>query len=135
MATSSKVKFNLETLKAKSLESIDFRIQQAETEVASYEDESALQERIRQWRANQESRISDLFNSLGEGGIGDHQLSKWRIQPIPEIDRYDRNKAEGTLRRLQSTRSQIVAKADSLVPDDEGNISLTKTQLDEFFGL
>lgn len=135
MATSSKVKFNLETLKTKALESIDFRIEQAQREVDSFEDESALLERIADWRERQEARISELFSQLGEGGIGDHQLAKWKIQPIPEVDRYDRSRAESTLRSLKNTRSQIVAKTDSLVPDENGNIPLTKTQLAEFFGL
>lgn len=135
MATSSKVKFNLETLKEKALESIDFRIGQAETEVASHEDPAALEERINAWRADQEKRVSDLFSRLGDGRMRDRELAEFRIQPMPETSLRDRNRAESNLQRLQATRSQIVAKADSLVPDAEGNISLTKTQLDEFFGL
>lgn len=135
MATSSKVKFNLATLKEKALESIDFRIAQAKTHVASFDDDEALSQRIREWRARQEERISDLFRSLGEGGVADHTLAKWKIESMPEVDRYDRTRAESTLRGLENKRTQIVAKAESLVPDEDGNISLTKTQLDEFFGL
>jgi hypothetical protein len=135
MATSSKVQFKLSTLKTKAIESIDFRIEQAQREVDSYDNEAILLERIAEWRTRQEERISELFSQLGEGGIGDHQLAKWKIQPIPEIDQYGRGRAETALRRLEATRSKIMAKADSLVPDEEGNISLTKTQLEEFFGL
>lgn len=135
MATSSKVKFNLETLKKKSLESIDFRISQAEKEVESHEDPAVLEERIVQWRADQEKRISDVFSRLGDGRLRDRELAEFRVQPMPEVSNRERWRAESRLRELQSTRSQIVAKADSLVGDDQGNISLTKTQLAEFFGL
>lgn len=135
MASSSKVMFKLETLREKALESIDFRIAQKQLEVASFEDEAALTQRIKDWRARQETRIAELFSQLGEGGIGDHQLAKWKIQPIPETDRYERDRAERDLRNLEATRSRIVAKSESLVADEDGNISLTKTQLNEFFGL
>lgn len=135
MASSSKVMFKLETLREKALESIDFRIAQKQLEVSSFEDEAALTQRIKDWRARQETRIAELFSQLGEGGIGDHQLAKWKIQPIPETDRYERDRAERDLRNLEATRSRIVAKSESLVADEDGNISLTKTQLNEFFGL
>lgn len=135
MATSSKVKFNLETLKVKSLESIDFSIAQAEKEVESHEDPEVLEERVVQWRADQEKRISDVFSRLGDGRLRDRELAEFRVQPMPEVSNRERWRAESRLRELQSTRSQIVAKADSLVADSEGNISLTKTQLSEFFGL
>lgn len=133
MATSSKVQFSLETLKQKALESMDARIKSAERVVASFEDDAALSERIKEWRAEQETRVSDLFRSLDE--IADHTLAKWKIQPLPETSTYERDRAVSDLRRLRDLRTKIVAKAESLVPDDAGNISLTKTQLQEFFGL
>lgn len=135
MSTSSKVKFNLETLRAKALESIDFRIAAADLNVKSFDDDEALTERIRTWRVRQEERISHLFASLGEGGVADYTLNKWKIEPMPSVDAYDRRRAEAELQRLQSLRSKITAKAGSLVADEDGNISLTKTQLAEFFGL
>lgn len=135
MATSSKVRFNLATLKQKALESIDQRIARARDEVESHDDPAALERLIDQWRADQEKRVSDLFRALGEGGIRDRQLAEFKIQPMPELSIRERRQAEYRLRDLEDIRSQIVAKADSLVPDEEGNISLTKTQLDEFFGL
>lgn len=135
MATSSKVKFNLETLKAKALESIDSRIKRATLEVESLDSQEAMDERVAQWRADQEKRVSDLFSRLGDGRMRDRELAEFRIAPMPETSIRDRSRAESRLRDLKDTRSQIVAKAESLVPDDEGNISLTKTQLDEFFGL
>jgi hypothetical protein len=135
VATSSKVKFNLETLKTKALESIDVRIAQAQDEVNSHEDPAALEKRIDEWRATQETRISDLFSRLGDGGIRDRELAEFRVQPMPDTSTRERYRAEGNLRELRSIRSQIVAKTGSLVPDEDGNISLTKTQLSEFFGL
>lgn len=133
--SSSKVMFRLETLKAEALKSIDFRIQQKRLEVESYDDDAALEERRAEWRAAQEQRISELFSRLGQKGITDEGLAAFKIDPIPEVDRWDRSKAEHDLSRLQSLRTQIVAKTEALVADDAGNISLTKTQLAEFFGL
>lgn len=135
MATSSKVKFNLETLKEKALESIDARIASKKEEITSYEDPAQLAESVKQWRARQEQKLSDLFRQLGEGGIDDYKLSRFQLEPIPEADRWDRNRAMRELRALEATRTQIVAKAGSLVADEDGNISLTNTQMSEFFGL
>lgn len=136
MATSSKVQFRLDTLREKALESIDHRIARKRLEVDSFEDDEALEQRVNEWRAKQEERISDLFRRLDDGrGIDNHSLSKWKIEPIPEIDRYERQRAERDLRSLESERLRILAKSESLVADEDGNISLTKTQLKEFFGL
>lgn len=135
MATSTKVKFKLEVLREKALESIDIRIGQAELEVASYDDDEALNERVKEWRARQEEKLSKLFSQLGEDGIDDYQLSRFKLDSIPEVDRWERQRAERTLRELEAKRTQITAKSEALVPDEEGNVSLTKTQLSEFFGL
>lgn len=135
MATSSKVKFNLETLRAKAMESISFRLDQKTQELLSYDDDTVLEERISDWRQRQEARISDLFTKLGEGGIGDSQLAKWEIESIPSRDRYERQKIERELRSLEAERSRIEAKSGALVADEDGSISLTTTQLAEFFGL
>jgi hypothetical protein len=136
MATSSKVQFRLDTLKAKAIESIDFRIAQQRLLVESFDDDAALEQRIVDWRARQEERISDLFRRLSDDtGIDNHSLSKWKIEPIPEVDRWERQRAERDLQSLENKRTQILAKSESLVADAEGNIALTKTQLSEFFGL
>lgn len=133
MATSSKVLFRLETLKQKALESIDSRIDRKRLEVQSFEDDTALQQRVVEWRARQEEKVSELFRSLGD--TDNHRLANFKIDPIPEVDAYDLRRAERELENLESRRSQIWAKTESLVPDEDGNISLTKTQLTEFFGL
>lgn len=135
MASSSKVVFNLSTLQQKALESINLRINQKEFEARSFEDEDALEARISEWRARQEAKISELFSQLGKGGVDNHRLSKFKLDPIPEVDLYERRRAERELRALEAERSRIVAKSESLVADENGNISLTKTQLNEFFGL
>ena len=135
MATSSKVLFNLSTLKEKALESIDERIGRVKLEIDSYEDPEAQEARIDQWRKDQEKRISDLFARLGDGRLRDRELASFAVQPMPEQTSRDRYRSEARLRDLQDLRPQIVAKADSLVADENGNISLTKTQLAEFFGL
>jgi tRNA splicing endonuclease len=133
MATSSKVQFRLETLKEKALESIDFRIAQQRLLVESFDDDEALEQRITEWRTRQEEKVSDLFRSLGEAD--NHRLSKFKIDPIPEVDRWERQRAERDLQSMENKRTQILAKSESLVADEDGNIALTKTQLSEFFGL
>ena len=135
MASSSKVLFKLETLKEKALESIDFRIAQKRLEVESYDDDAVLEQRVEEWRTRQEERISDLFRKLGDGGMDNYELSKFQLDAIPKVDRWERERAETDLRGLESRRSRIVAKSESLVPDEDGNISLTKLQLREFFDL
>lgn len=133
MATSSKVQFSLSKLREKALQSIDYRIQQKELEVASYDSDEALTERITEWRARQEEKLSDLFQQLDT--VDNHKLSLFKLDSIPKVDLYDRSRAGRELERLRSKRSQIAAKSESLVGDENGNISLTKTQLEEFFGL
>lgn len=135
MATSSKVRFNLDTLREKALESLDLRIAQAKRDVESYEDETALNARIAEWRTRQEEKISNIFRQLGEGGVDDYRLSKFALDPIPSVNTWDRRDAEKRLEMLVARRSKVVAKAESLVPDDDGGIALTKTQLQEFFAL
>lgn len=135
MATSSKVQFKLETLQKEALKSIDDRILMKHLELESYDSEEAAEQRVKEWRARQEQRISDLFRRLGDGGIDDNTLSRFCVEPIPEVTSYERDKAERDIRQLQSRRSRIIAKAQSLVPDEAGNIALTKTQLADFFDL
>jgi hypothetical protein len=135
MATSSKVLWNLTKLQEEALRSIDERIARKVLEVESYDDDDALRARVAEWRAAQEAHISDMFRRLGDGGLDDFSLSKFKLDPMPKVDRWDRNKAERELSQLQARRSKIVAKSSSLVTDDDGNIALTKTQLAEFFDL
>jgi hypothetical protein len=135
MATSSKVRFNLETLRTKALESIDLRISMAQVEVDSYDDDEALALRVQQWRARQEEKISIIFSQLGDDGVDDYRLSKFALDDIPSVDRYDKREAERTLERLLAKRSQIEAKASAIQPEEDGTVSLTKTQLADFFGL
>lgn len=133
MPASSKVQFNLEALREQALQSLDERITLAQAEVDSLVDESSLAEKVGRWRADQEQRISDLFRQLDS--IDDYRLSNFRVEPMPEISNFDRGRAERRLNELKSKRSQIVAKSNAVVPDADGNVSLTKTQLEEYFGL
>jgi hypothetical protein len=135
MATSTKVKFNLEVLKKKALESIDFQIAQAKLQLDSYDNEEAFETRIREWRTLQEERVSRLYHSIADKEISDQALASWRVEPMPESDQWERSRSASNLRSLTDKRNRIVAKSESLVGDEEGNISLTKTQLQEFFGL
>lgn len=137
MATSSKVRFDLETLVDKALESIDLRIQQAQLEVDSHLDPTALAQRVADWRERQITKVRLLCQQLeeDEGQVDNHRLSKFSLDEMPESSTYQRRDAQRTLDRLVSTRSQIVAKVSALKPDEDGAISLTKTQLQDIFGL
>ena len=61
--------------------------------------------------------------------------TQFQLDPIPEVDKWERRDAGRMLRELESKRTQIEAKSAALVADEDGNIALTKTQLYEFFGL
>lgn len=135
MATSSKVQFNLEALRAKAMESINFRIDAKTQELLSYDDETVLIERINEWRGRQIDRMRSLIAGFETGEIGDSQLAKFELEAIPSVDKYERRKLQRELTELEADRSRIEAKSGSLVADDKGNISLTTTQLQEFFGL
>lgn len=135
MASSSKVMFKLNVLQEKALESIDERIAIRQGELEDVGSEERLQEMITEWRAKQEKKISDVFGKLGGDELDNYTLSRFKLDPFPEVDGYDRNRIQRALNTLLASRSQIVAKSGSLVADAEGNIALTKTQLEEFFGL
>lgn len=135
MATSSKVRFDLDTLRRKALESLDLRIAQAQTEVDSYFDDNAMEARLVEWRQIQERKIAVIFSQLGEGGVDDYRLAQFALDPIPSVDKWARRDAEQRLASLVAKRSQVEAKAESIMADEDGGVSLTKTQLAEFFGL
>lgn len=145
MATSSKVMFNLSNLQAKAVEAIDLKIAMARLEVESAESTEAFEKRIKHWREDTINQIVGMADRLrGDGAeiggepVGDYALSKFRnktLKPMPEHNRYELRDAERTLSRLEQKKIDITAKSASLVPDEKGNISLTVTQLSEFFGL
>jgi hypothetical protein len=135
MATSSKVVFKLGTLREKALESIDFRIAQQQEEVNLFLSQGELQDLVAQWRADQEAKISEVFSQLGGDDLSNEDLARFRLDDFPKVDVHELRRAEYRLKELRALRSQIEAKSESLVGDEDGNISLTKTQLAEFFGL
>lgn len=135
MATSSKTSWRLEALKENALRSIEEQITAKREELDSYTDPEKYNERVRDWRAAQETKIAQVFHRLGDFDIGDYELSQFKLDPMPKEDPYQAGRARVELRDLENKRSQIIAKADSLVADEDGTISLTKTQLAEFFGL
>lgn len=137
MATSSKVVFDLATLREKALESLDLRIANAQLEVDSYSDDAAMAVLVSDWRERQIGKLRALTAQLDadESAVDNHRLNKFKLDPIPEEDKWDRREAERTLNRLTEKRAQVVAKSAALKPDEGGTVSLTKTQLQEFFGL
>lgn len=137
MATSSKVRFDLEKLRMEAMKSLGMRIEHARLEVDSYLDDAALAVRVVEWRERQIQKINAIAAQLSENesAVDNHRLSRFALDPIPEVDRWDRKKAEDRLHNLLVTASKMDAKAASLKPDEDGSISLTKTQLQEFFGV
>jgi hypothetical protein len=136
VATSSKVKFNLETLTEKAIEAIEAKVALAKIDFDAFEDPSVADDRLAAWRAAQKERVEDLLKQINDGTVSDRDLMVWKVQPAPGGDTTsERTRALNTLRALQSQRDQIKAKAESLVADEDGSIALTKTQLEEFFGL
>jgi RNA processing factor Prp31 len=133
VATSTKVLFKLSSLREKALTAINERIDNAEEELERLNRDDTLAELRRDWRQKQQIRIDDLFSRLDE--ISDEELSRFRLDELPKIDQWAKSKARQRVNGLRATRDQIIAKADSLVSDEDGNIGLTKTQLAEFFGL
>lgn len=136
MATSSKIRFNLESLSTEALKSIDTRIEQAQAKVDSYHDEGAFAQLMAEWRVRQEEKLRGLVARLDNGELADIQLAKFRVDDVPDSgDKYEQRRDLERVRALEVRRGEIQAKANSLVPDADGTISLTKTQLREFFDL
>jgi hypothetical protein len=133
MATSSKVQFKLDKLSARAVEAIDLRIDQKRTELERLGSPEDQAERIAEWRKAQEAKISNIFSQLDS--IDDVSLSRFALDKLPDANHWDIDRARRDLDRLLADRAKIVAKAESLVADAEGNVSLTKTQLREFFEL
>lgn len=133
MATSSKVVFHLETLFANALESLNFRIERLELELKTLGTDEALNAQVAEWRGIQEGRIKELAKNIKT--TTDLELSRFKLDEVPKRDTYERSRVKNELERLMVTRSKMEAKASSLMADEDGSISLTKTQLAEFFDL
>jgi glutamine synthetase adenylyltransferase len=127
------VTWNRDTLKEQALQVIDQQISDKEKELLSYDNAGTHADAVKEWRAKQEARISDIFRQLDT--IDDQTLSLFKLAPMPRPDSYQRERLERELQSLRTKRAKIVAKADSLVVGEAGEIALTKTQLSEFFGL
>lgn len=135
MATSSKVQFSLAKLKEEALKSIDFRIAQLQERVDSYDSDAEYQRQIDAWRDDQIKTLQSLCEKVNDGTVTDIELEGVKLRPKPTRDRYQHDKNAAMLAAQRALRSRVVAKAESLVPDEDGNLALTKTQLQEFFDI
>lgn len=133
MPTAAKVRFRLDELQRQAVASLDDRISEAEREADTEASEARYRADLLEWRSRQEKRFSDLFRQLDT--IDDLSLAAFRVDPMPEFSRADRSRARRRVDDLRALRSQIAARAASLVPDEDGAVSLTKTQLADIFGL
>ena len=130
---STKALFNRETLKEQARLHLDLQIAELEAEVARLQDPQSMIPEIAEWRATQEARVTELYENLPS--IDDDSLARFSIEPKPRRDSSARRAAQQRLYEYREKRSRVDAKAASLVTDEDGNISLTKTQLHEYFGL
>lgn len=133
MATSTKVLFKLSSLRERALEAIEERIYEADAELERLENDEVLVELRQDWRRDQSRKLIDLVDKLHD--VPDEQLARFKLDELPKVDQWAKQRARQQLRQLRAQRDQIAAKADSLVADEDGNIALTKTQMQEFFGL
>lgn len=133
MPTATKVQFSLEKLQAEAVRSLDERIADAEREADDVASEQRHRDEMRDWRQRQEQRLSDVFRQLET--LDDFSLAGFQLDPMPVNTRSDRARARRRVEDLRALRSQIAARAASLVPDESGNVALTKTQLADIFGL
>lgn len=136
MPTSTKVQFNLERLREQSLQAVEDQIANTEASLSALSDDKHFNSLVAAWREVQENRLLDLANRIrSEVGVDNYELANFRLDAAPERDKYEERDLKRRLISLEDRRARIMAKSGSLVPDAEGNISLTKTQLAEFFGL
>lgn len=136
MATSSKVRFDLATLKDQALKALDAQIDLAQAKVDEHVDDEAFARRMDEWRARQEERLRNLVAQMDQGAVDDHRLSNFKLEEAPtQGDKYRMRSERERVDTLKSRRAQVEAKASSLVADEDGSVSLTKTQLREMFYL
>lgn len=135
MATSSRATFSLEKLKAEALHVLDVRLEQARNHLASFEDDDMWESLLSEWRARQIEKVVNLYTDIMASNYTDHRLSEFKLESLPKRDSWDRRDAQRDVEILVAKRASVEAKANSLASDPDGNISLTKTQLREFFGL
>lgn len=137
MATSSKVRFDLRTLRNKALENIQTRLEEQEKIANEYGDPAFFDERVTEWRTKQIERVLAFASRLREtpDDISDQSIAAFRVEEMPTNSRWEYERAVEGIALLQAKKRQIEAKTSALVPDADGSISLTKTQLLEFFGI
>lgn len=135
MATSSKVRFRLDTLSVEATKSLDDRIARAEQRVAAQHDPEALAHEMNAWFDAESKRVTELARHIGAGSATPSMLSQFEVSACPTVNRYEAREARANLDRLLSKRSKMLAKTAALVPDEEGCVTLTRTQLADFFDL
>lgn len=131
--SSTKVRFSLESLKDRALSAIEERITAAEERASEANDRNKIRQAQLLWRERQEARLRETVEMLNE--TSDEDLVGFKVEPYPKFDEYEGKRALRDLDRLYEERNSIIAKAESLITDAEGNVSLTTTQLRDFFGL
>lgn len=135
MATSSKVLFCLEDLKVNALKALDEQIAHTQAIVNNYDADALYSQQVDDWREDQKATILELAAKVKDGTITDVTLEAFKARAKPTRDRWDHERQKTHLHKLQNDRTRMMAKAEALIPDSDGNIALTKTQLSEFFRL
>lgn len=134
MAGNSKVTFRLSELVSQALVVVTQRVTAQEKVLAEAEaHEASLPDRLIEWREAQQARLDTLEVEFGT--MTSEEIAAWRFEAPPAADPWAVGRARSDLSRLLDAAEQVKAKGASLSPDASGNVSLTRAQLSEFFGL
>ncbi len=134
MATSSKLQFQLSQLVENALAYHDRQIAELEADREKMADQGEFEARVAEWREEQKKRVRKLYRSLAS--VNDYVLAQFEIESMPSwSSRWDQRENARQIERAKDRRERVLIKAKALVPDADGNVSLTKTQMDDFFGL
>lgn len=130
----SRITFSLAKLAEQAEQAIQGRIDDKALEIGRLEEHLDLYEtHLAEWRAAMEEVLFRLNHDFEH--MTPEAIANFRFAPVPKRDTFALERAHRELQALQAEALKITAKAASLVPDADGNISLTKTQLAEYFSL
>lgn len=128
-----KVSFRLEDLREVAVQAAVDRIQNKKAYIETLENDPAHEQALAEWRQRCITAIEELHDY--RYGVSDEALSEWRLPPMPKPDEHLIVRAKRDLAVLHVEHDRIAAKSQSLAPDEDGNVHLTRAQMSEFFGL
>lgn len=133
MATSAKIRFHLATLQEQALKIADHKVALAQAAYSRVGSEADFERRLDEWEADIRAFVRRLARNLPK--MSRAELADVKVPKKPEERSWDRREKRRELESAQMLRQTILTKANALVADEDGTISLTPNQLSEFFGL